>query len=55
MKGSERKLMIKLRTAAVRTSQKEQGMFDGRFATRSEESKKAYNRKTKHRRRDEEG
>jgi hypothetical protein len=40
--------MQKIRLAASRVSQKEQGFFDGRFVARTEESKKKYRRKTKH-------
>ena len=54
-KGHKIKLLLKLRAAAIRISQKEQGMFDGRFVTRTQESKKLYTRKNKHRRKDEEG
>jgi hypothetical protein len=45
--------MQKLRLAASRVSQKEQGFFDGRFVTRTEESKKKYKRKPKHPKRDD--
>jgi hypothetical protein len=45
--------MQKIRLAASRESQKEQGFFDGRFVERSEESKKKYKRKPKHPNRDE--
>jgi hypothetical protein len=45
--------MQKLRLAASRVSQKEQGFFDGRFVARTEESKKKYKRKTKHPKRDD--
>ena len=45
---SEIKILLKLRKTAIRTSQKEQGMFDGRFVTRTEQSKKVYSRKAKH-------
>ena len=41
--------MHKIRLGASRESQKDQGFFDGRFVTRTEKSKKTYNRKTKHR------
>ena len=39
---------IKVNVGATRNSQKEQGFFDGRFVSRSEKSKKEYNRKEKH-------
>jgi hypothetical protein len=45
---SEIKLLLTLRKTAIRTSQKEQGMFDGRFVTRVEQSQKVYSRKKKH-------
>ena len=51
---SEIKILLKLRKTAIRTSQKEQGMFDGRFVTRTEQSKKVYSRKAKHNNRNEE-
>jgi hypothetical protein len=51
MKSSE---THKIRLAASRESQKNQGFFDGRFVQRAEESKKTYKRKLKHPRRDEE-
>jgi hypothetical protein len=47
------KRMQKIRLAASRVSQKEQGFFDGRFVARVEESKKAYKRKPKHPKRDD--
>lgn len=50
---SEIKLLLTLRKTAIRTSQKEQGMFDGRFVTRAEQSQKVYSRKKKHTRRDD--
>lgn len=39
---------IKMNVGVTREYQKEQGFFDGRFVSRSEKSKKLYNRKTKH-------
>jgi hypothetical protein len=36
----------------IRQDQKEQGFFDGRFVSRSEESKKLYKRHKKHKNRD---
>ena len=39
---------IKMNVGATRNSQKEQGFFDGRFVSRTEKSKKDYNRKQKH-------
>lgn len=39
---------IKMNVGVTREYQKEQGFFDGRFVSRSEESKKLYKRKTKH-------
>lgn len=39
---------IKMNVGATRQSQKEQGFFDGRFVSRTEKSKKDYNRKQKH-------
>lgn len=36
----------------IRREQKEQGFFDGRFVSRSEESKKLYKRHKKHKNRD---
>jgi hypothetical protein len=47
-KKNDKKILLKLRTTAVRVSQKEQGMFDGRFRTRTETSAKQYSRKLKH-------
>ena len=38
----------KARMGSVRESQKAQGFFDGRFVSRTEESKKKYTRKSKH-------
>lgn len=40
--------LFKLKLAASRKSQKEQGFFDGRFVQRAEPTKKIYNRKKKH-------
>lgn len=39
---------LKINLAASRESQRQQGFFDGRFVTRSEQSKKTYTRKQKH-------
>lgn len=39
----------KINQGVVREYQKKQGFFDGRFVSRSETSKKVYNRKQKHR------
>ena len=39
---------IKMNVGVTREYQKEQGFFDGRFVSRSEKSKKLYNRKIKH-------
>jgi hypothetical protein len=39
---------IKVNIGATRNSQKEQGFFDGRFVSRTEKSKKEYDRKQKH-------
>lgn len=39
---------VKMNVGATRNSQKEQGFFDGRFAPRTEKSKKDYTRKNKH-------
>ena len=39
---------IKVNVGATRNSQKEQGFFDGRFVSRTEKSKKDYDRKQKH-------
>ena len=38
----------KIESSAVREEQKRQGFFDGRFVARTEESKKKYTRKAKH-------
>jgi hypothetical protein len=48
MKKDSKKILLKIRTGAVRVVQKEQGMFDGRFRTRVEESDNVYSRKKKH-------
>jgi hypothetical protein len=39
------RIMHKIRLGAVRAEQVHQGVFDGRFRTRSEKSSKVYNRK----------
>lgn len=39
---------IKMNVGATRNSQKEQGFFDGRFVSRTEKSKKDYDRNRKH-------
>lgn len=39
---------IKMNVGVTRQFQKEQGFFDGRFVSRTEESKKVYTRKNKH-------
>jgi hypothetical protein len=39
----------KMKRTQIRQQQIADGFFDGRFVSRSEESKKAYTRKTKHR------
>ena len=38
----------KARIGSIREDQKAQGFFDGRFVSRTEESKKKYTRKEKH-------
>jgi hypothetical protein len=38
-------IMHKIRLGAVRSEQMRQGVFDGRFRTRSEKSSKIYNQK----------
>jgi hypothetical protein len=43
-----REQLIKLKATAVRQARKEQGMFDGRFRTRTEDTAKNYSRKLKH-------
>lgn len=40
--------LFKIKIGASRKSQKEQGFFDGRFVSRTEKSKKDYDRKQKH-------
>ena len=42
----------KLIVGKQREEQKSQGFFDGRFVERTEESKKIYNRKSKHKDKD---
>jgi hypothetical protein len=44
--------MQKIRLAATRESQREQGYFDGRFVARSIPSAKNYTRKQKHKHRE---
>jgi hypothetical protein len=39
----------KIKRTQIRQQQIADGFFDGRFVSRSEESKKVYTRKTKHR------
>ena len=39
---------LKLERSAVREERKQQGALDGRFREKVEKSKKAYTRKTKH-------
>lgn len=39
---------LKINLGASRESQKQQGFFDGRFVARTEQSKKTYTRKNKH-------
>ena len=39
---------VKMNVGATRNSQKEQGFFDGRFVSRTEKSKKDYDRNRKH-------
>lgn len=41
-----------IKVGAVREAQKRAGFFDGRFVSRSEESKKKYKRTRKHKNRD---
>ena len=43
----------KINVSANRETQKQAGFFDGRFKTRSEESKKTYKRKKKHPKKDD--
>lgn len=45
-------IMHKIRLAASRESQKQQGYFDGRFVARTVPSKKNYTRKSKHKNQD---
>jgi hypothetical protein len=45
-------IMHKIRLAASRESQKQQGYFDGRFVARTIPSKKNYSRKSKHKNQD---
>jgi hypothetical protein len=45
-------IMHKIRLAASRESQKQQGYFDGRFVARTTPSKKNYTRKSKHKNQD---
>lgn len=45
---------IRMYVGATRESQREQGFFDGRFVTRTQASKKQYNRKQKHKNRNHE-
>ena len=45
--------LTQIEKSAVRKEQKEQGAFDGRFATKSIPSKKAYSRKKKHKKKEE--
>ncbi len=40
--------ILKINLGATRDSQKQQGFFDGRFVSRTEQSKRTYTRKTKH-------
>ena len=47
MKPDKEKLN-KMTVGKQREQQVEQGFFDGRFVQRAEESKKTYNRKEKH-------
>jgi len=43
-----KKDLLKIEQAAVREERKEQGALDGRFREKVEKSRKAYTRKTKH-------
>lgn len=43
-----KKDLLQIEQAAVREERKEQGALDGRFREKVEKSKKAYTRKTKH-------
>jgi len=40
--------LLKLESGRVREDKKKQGFFDGRFVTRTQDSKKKYSRKEKH-------
>jgi len=40
--------LLKIETGKVREDMKQQGFFDGRFVTRTQDSKKRYSRKEKH-------
>jgi hypothetical protein len=42
---TDNRIMHKILVGAVREEQVRQGIFDGRFRTRSEKSSKVYNRK----------
>jgi hypothetical protein len=48
MKTKEKNIVHKMILGSQRNVQKEQGFFDGRFVTRSMDSKKYYTRKEKH-------
>ena len=48
MKTKEKNILHKMILGSQRVTQKEQGFFDGRFVSRTEESKKKYTRKSKH-------
>ena len=52
MKMSQSTLQ-KIRLAASRESQRQQGYFDGRFVARTEQPKNIYTRKRKHKHREE--
>ena len=45
---------LKINLGASRESQRQQGFFDGRFVARTEQSKKTYTRKQKHKNRHDE-
>lgn len=47
-----KKQLHNINISAVRQSQKEAGFFDGRFVSRTEEDKKKYSRKRKHKNKD---
>lgn len=49
---SDRNRIHKMILGTVREERVKQGFFDGRFNQRTVESKKKYNRKTKHKNRD---